>query len=206
MRGNISFGPLPHDTAATTIAEDDFNGDGIVDVATAVMSSNMVQVYFMNADGTLSQPAQYPVGSQPLSVITADFNHDNQPDLAVTNIGDNTVSVLLGKTDGTFQPAVTYPAGVAVTVSTVAPGVFTEPGTNSLAAAGILRVHQDLSQTPGLAIQCSGQGPCTPLPISLDPSTDQVYLILYGTGLRAAPQSQVSVTIGGTFPCHCDRA
>ncbi len=35
------------------------------------------------------------------------------------------------------------------------------------------------------------------VPIDLDPATDKVYLILFGTGLRGAAQGQVAVTVGG---------
>ena len=35
-------------------------------------------------------------------------------------------------------------------------------------------------------------------PVSLGTSTDQAYLFLFGTGLRAAGTSGVTVTVGGT--------
>jgi hypothetical protein len=35
-----------------------------------------------------------------------------------------------------------------------------------------------------------------PNPISLDPPTNQVYIELYGTGLRNAPSGSVTATVG----------
>ena len=37
-----------------------------------------------------------------------------------------------------------------------------------------------------------------PRPIPLNPATDQVYLVLYGTGIRGAPLSAVSVMVPGS--------
>jgi uncharacterized protein (TIGR03437 family) len=49
------------------------------------------------------------------------------------------------------------------------------------------------------AYQCSGSGSslaCSPVAIPLSTGT-QVYLVLFGTGIRGAGTSRVSVTIGG---------
>jgi uncharacterized protein (TIGR03437 family) len=37
----------------------------------------------------------------------------------------------------------------------------------------------------------------TALPINLGPSTNQTYLVLYGTGIRDATLSSIAMTIGG---------
>ena len=102
---------LPYDTAANSIAEDDFNGDDVLDIAVAASALNSIKVFILQADGSVGAPVSYPVGKSPLSIITADFNLDGHPDLAVANRGDNTISILLGNPDGTFQPAKAYPAG-----------------------------------------------------------------------------------------------
>ena len=59
--------------------------------------------------------AEYVVGSQPNSVVSADFNGDGVVDLAVTNTANNTVSILLGKGDGTFAAAATVTVGAGPT-------------------------------------------------------------------------------------------
>ncbi len=88
-------------------------------------------------------------------------------------------------------------SGGALSIANVAPGIFTA-NSQGLAAATLLRVHADGSQ---LVASMEQLDPSThqivPIPIDLDPSSDAVYLELYGTGIRGAPQSQVSVQIGG---------
>ncbi|MBU1319944.1 MAG: VCBS repeat-containing protein [candidate division Zixibacteria bacterium] len=63
------------------------------------------------ADGALFDPAiNYPVGSNPISVLAADLNGDSIPDLAVANHHSDNVSILLNS-DSTFQAAINYAAG-----------------------------------------------------------------------------------------------
>src|SRR5207253_3195115 len=103
---NVVLGP-------NSIADGDFNGDGIADLAVAsYYPTNTVTVLLGQGDGTF-QPAPSgpnPVGGGPWSIAVGDFNGDGKLDLAVaTYITDlGTISVLLGKGDGTFQPAVSY--------------------------------------------------------------------------------------------------
>ncbi|MGH9647929.1 MAG: IPT/TIG domain-containing protein, partial [Bryobacteraceae bacterium] len=83
-------------------------------------------------------------------------------------------------------------------IAPVAPGFFSYAGTGGLAAAQITRVHGDGSRDNENVYQTESGGKLAPLPINLGPSTDQVYLILYGTGIRGrSALSNVSVTIGG---------
>ena len=61
----------------------------------------------------------------------------------------------------------------------------------------MLRVSGDGTQTPENFYQVDGSGAVVPVPIDLGPATDQVFLILYGTGFRAAGTANTSMTIGG---------
>ncbi len=67
----------------------------------------------------------------------------------------------------------------------VAPGMFTFNAAG-LVAGSVLRVSGDGTQTPENFYQLDGSGAVVPVPINLGRSTDQVFLILYGTGFRAA--------------------
>ncbi len=78
----------------------------------------------------------------------------------------------------------------------VAPGMFTFNAAG-LAAGSVLRVSGDGTQTPETFYQLDGSGAVVPVPINLGPDTDQVFLILYGTGFRAAGTANTTVTIGG---------
>jgi uncharacterized protein (TIGR03437 family) len=80
------------------------------------------------------------------------------------------------------------------------PGLFTAnfDGQGPPAAIAI-RVRADNSQSWLYVYQCgSTAGSCVPVPLDLGPATDQVFLELYGTGIRGVGSlSAVSARIGG---------
>jgi hypothetical protein len=92
-RVNYPLDPLPYSVAA-----EDFDGDGSLDLALAVSSTNWVQIMSGTGDGGFQYASQFSVGSMPHFVVTGDFNGDGRPDLAVANSGSTTVSVLLNDT------------------------------------------------------------------------------------------------------------
>jgi uncharacterized protein (TIGR03437 family) len=85
-----------------------------------------------------------------------------------------------------------------VEVRTVAPGLFSANASGQgVAAAVAVRIDAQGRQTSQLVFQCTGgAGTCVGVPLDLGPETDQVILLLYGTGIRgfSAPPA---VTIGG---------
>jgi len=108
-----------------------------------------------------------------------------------TSVGTATVTVTSG--DGTVS------AGTAQ-IAAVAPGLFTANGDGQGApAAAALRVKPgaDPSFEP-VAQYDSAQRRFVPRPLDLGETTDQVFLVLFGTGLRHHQAlSTVSVKIGG---------
>lgn len=58
----------------TPIACGDFNGDGIVDLALANGSGNVVEIYQGKGDGTFSLVGSPSAGNGPFSVVVGDFN------------------------------------------------------------------------------------------------------------------------------------
>ncbi len=108
-----------------------------------------------------------------------------------TALGSTTVNVLLnGITvgSGTFQ------------VNSVVPGMFTFDANGSgVAAAYITRVKADGTQSSeSIATYNATQKIYVPIPIDLGASTDQVYLVAFGTGVRFRTSlSAVTATIGG---------
>lgn len=81
----------------------DFNGDGILDLATANREGNSVSVVPGGPGGTLGAATTIAVGASPTDLSTADFNTDGRPDLAVVHQDAFVVSVLLNSGTGEFQ-------------------------------------------------------------------------------------------------------
>jgi uncharacterized protein (TIGR03437 family) len=87
----------------------------------------------------------------------------------------------------------------AVTIDGISPGLFSANANGQgVAAALILRRRNGVDTFEPVAQFNAGANRYDPKQIDLGPTTDQVFLVLYGTGFRAAAQSAVSVTIGGT--------
>ena len=110
----------------SSIAIDDVNGDGKLDVAVVNDVPRNVGVLLGNGDGTFRAPASFGSGGSPnngpQSIEIADVNGDGRPDLLVavcaasepgvcTGLLRGRVGVLLGNGDGTFQKSVMYGTG-----------------------------------------------------------------------------------------------
>jgi hypothetical protein len=73
-----------------SIAEGDFNGDGIPDLAVANVNSNTMSVLLGNGNGTFKTQVTYAVGTTPDAVAVADFNGDGDADVPVGKNGTAT--------------------------------------------------------------------------------------------------------------------
>jgi len=87
----------------------------------------------------------------------------------------------------------------ATVLATVAPGLFTANATGQGVASGVaLRVRGETQTFEPIAQFDSAQNRFVTLPIDLGPESDQVYLILFGTGFRnRTALAAVSLTVGG---------
>jgi uncharacterized protein (TIGR03437 family) len=106
-----------------------------------------------------------------------------------TALGNATVSVIV---DG-----VTVSSGV-VSIASVAPGLFAANASGKdVAAAVALRDRGGVQTFEPVAMFDPAQGRFIPRPIDLGPETDQVFLALFGTGIRGRTSlGNVSVKIG----------
>ncbi len=88
----------------------------------------------------------------------------------------------------------------AAQVATVAPGVFAANANGQgVAAAVVLRIRSDGAQTfEPVARFDTAQNRFVAVPIELGPETDQVFLLLFGTGWRnRSALSSVTASLGG---------
>src|SRR5882757_7091057 len=92
-------------TAPTALAINDFNGDGIPDIAVSGTSlvGNLVAILQGNDTGAFTDvtPLGISVDTGPSSIVVGDFNGDDNLDFAVTNKSANSISVMLGGGNGT---------------------------------------------------------------------------------------------------------
>ena len=110
-----------------------------------------------------------------------------------TASGPATVTVTSG--DGTISTGL-------VAIAAVAPGLFTANANGQgVAAAVVLRVKANGTQIYEPVAQFDlAQNRFVPVPIDLGPATDQLFLILYGTGIRFhGSLATTTATIGGTI-------
>lgn len=89
--------PVP---AASSIAIDDLDGDGVADVAAASSFRSLVSVMKGNGDGTLGAPFHYGTGWKPASVAVGDLTGDDLPEIVTADESWNAASVLINRTGG----------------------------------------------------------------------------------------------------------
>src|SRR6267143_5172768 len=77
------------------IAIGDLDGDGLLDLAVAMVGGVSVIVFLGNGDGTFQTRRTYLTGEGETSLAIADLDGDGMLDLAVTNVSDRTLSTLI---------------------------------------------------------------------------------------------------------------
>ena len=86
-----------------------------------------------------------------------------------------------------------------VSITTVAPGLFTANANGQGVPAGFaIRARADGSQSLVVIAAPGANGQQTALPIDLGADSDQLFLVVFGTGIRGRrAQAAVTATIGG---------
>jgi uncharacterized protein (TIGR03437 family) len=89
-------------------------------------------------------------------------------------------------------------ASAQINIASVSPGLFSANGDGKgVAAAEALKVRANGTQAAQPVFRCGpASGSCVSVPIDLGSDTDQVFLTLYGTGLRHSADT-FTVQIGG---------
>lgn len=137
-------------TGPIAIDVDDFNQDGIPDLAIVNESSNNVTVLQGNGNGTFTAFPGSPlaVGNFPVAIDSGSLAGSTGPGLAIANQKDNTLSVYLGNGNGTFVAASQSPLATDSTPSGVAIADLAGTDTGGIAVtntgSGTVTIFVDL--------------------------------------------------------------
>jgi len=153
-------------------------------------------------------PAPLPTNLGGVSATITDISGTATP-ISLIAVTPGQINAVLpdGLQAGPAVVDVTTASGAQITgdatLVAVAPSLFSANQTGrGTAAAQVAIGHADGSQTFIPAIATCSSSSCTPIPIDLGSSTDQAFLVLFGTGIRGAgAASAVTATVGNT-PCQ----
>ncbi|MFA6134144.1 MAG: FG-GAP-like repeat-containing protein, partial [Phycisphaerae bacterium] len=122
----------------SSIALQDLDHDGALDIAVSNYRTNSVSIFLNNGVGFFTLTGDFSTksgksGANPTSIVLGDFNNDGNWDLAVSNNRKNAISVLLGDGLGSFalQSVATYKKPFV----SIAAGDFNGDGKTDLAVA-----------------------------------------------------------------------
>ena len=85
----------------------DFNADGKLDLAVSANSSNVVSILTGAGDGTFTQSATAPAGTNPYQIAVGDFNHDGTPDILAADTTNAAALILTQAPTHTFTATAT---------------------------------------------------------------------------------------------------
>lgn len=84
------------DQEVAGLVVDDLDGDGLLDLATALPRSDAVAVVRGRGGRTFAEPQRFAAGAVPRALVAADLDGTGPPELVTGNLGDGTISVLRG--------------------------------------------------------------------------------------------------------------
>lgn len=132
---NLAYTPTPSNPvgrAPQSIASGDFNGDGLLDVATVNGTSDDVSVLLGNGNGTFGSAVSFGVGKIPLALVAEDMDGDGILDLVLALSGSDQVVVLKGDGAGRFHQSASQQAGKGTTFLAI--GDINEDGWKDVVA------------------------------------------------------------------------
>jgi hypothetical protein len=218
---------------SASLAIEDFNGDGVLDLAVSNTSDNQsgsgLNLFWGKGDGTFQPVVNYAAGSNPYAVAIAAFNSNGRLDLATPNPASSTVSVLLqpplvSGPDAVFSPSsLTFATQLVGTTSPAESVLLTNYGTAALSITSIVPSGNfgetetctsslapgescpiDVTFTPGVEGPLSGT-----LSVADDAPGSPQTAILNGTVVTLSPTSMAffcSIVIGYHGQPHCMRS
>lgn len=122
--------------AGATVAAGDFDNDGFLDLAVAVLgyfdegiygcdtpceSNRTIAVFINNGDGTFREPAgEFPVGCAPEGIAVGDLRGNGQLDVVTANLFSCSMSILFGDGRGGFSAPTFLPVGERPSTAVIA--------------------------------------------------------------------------------------
>jgi uncharacterized protein (TIGR03437 family) len=203
---SAAAGAIGHAIVAVYSGDNNFQGSTSPALPVAVnaastYSANVAAEEIVSMFGVSGLPQDTAIAKAPASsvgettvMITDSSSTGRQAQIYGVFGSSGQVNFLVpaGTTTGLALVAVTLPGGAAVNtwinVAHTAPGVFSASMNGQGVYAGqAIYAHADGSQTVADSTRVApGSNALAAYPISLATPTDQVYLVLYGTGLRNA--------------------
>ena len=181
-KGDTATSVLPGSTLTVLTPESIVTAYGAKLATAPVHASGSLATTLGGTTVTITDSGNTAVLAPLFYVAPAQVNYEVPASVAS---GKATVTIKAG--DGTTSTG-------SVTITDVEPALFTF-NSAGLIAGSILRVTAGGQQVPENLYTTDAAGDVSASPVDL--SNGQVYLILYGTGIRRAAAGQVSVSIGG---------
>ena len=156
---------IPTSSYPAQMVSDDFNGDGIPDLAVTTVGSSTVSISLGNSSGKFSAITTLQLDAPSGSIALGDFNRDGNVDLAVVIPSSETIAIFFGNGDGTFTASTTtvytppQPGGIVV-ADLNGDGLqdLAVLSTNS-SSVTVLLGHGDGSFTPATLSPSTGTSP-----------------------------------------------
>jgi uncharacterized protein (TIGR03437 family) len=157
-----------------------------MDLATGPLSSTGVTTNLLGTTVTVQDSTGAQYAAQLFYVSAKQVNY-----LMPAQTASGTAIVTVTSGDGKVSSG-------TVLIAPVAPSLFTE-NANNLAAMVVVDYGADNSQTVENVYTLDSTGAVAAAPITLGSASDQVYVSLYGTGIRGVSNVKaVNITLNGT--------
>jgi hypothetical protein len=129
--------PFSVGAGSASIAADDFNGDGHLDLALANWGANSASVLLGDGKGGFSKAPGSPfaAGTIPESIAVGDLSGDHRVDLALANLKSDNISILLGDGKGGFAKSADSPVAAGKSPISLVIADFDGNGKPDIAAA-----------------------------------------------------------------------
>jgi len=137
-------------TGPVAVAANDFDNDGILDLAILNQATANVTILKGNGNGTFAEfpRSPVPVGQGPVAMSSGALAGSTGPALAIANRTDNTATIYLGNGDGTFALSSQSPLATGAAPSGIVISDFAQQSTGGLAITnrddGTVTVYVDL--------------------------------------------------------------